>query len=175
MTRRVAVLRAAVAALAWLAATPALALKVGDALPALSAPARDGTPLTLAQFRGKILYVDFWASWCAPCQEEMPALDMLYRRYRERGLVVLGVNVDTDRRLAQRMLDKFAPSFPIAFDPQGEWPEAFALPAMPTGYLVDAKGVVRFIKSGYRPAELPQLEAAIQAVLGSNDDPAKSP
>ena len=158
-------LRLGMLLLSLLAASPAFALEPGNAVPKLSAPGRDGKPVTLDQFRGQVVYVDFWASWCAPCHEAMPALDTLYRRYRERGFVVLGVNVDSDRIPAQRMLDRIAPSFPAVFDPQGEWPQAFGLRVMPSAYLIDAKGMIRYIKSGYRSQDLPQLEATIKAAL----------
>jgi peroxiredoxin len=144
----------------------AQALEYGSPAPRLSAPGRDGQLLTLEQFRGQVAYVDFWASWCAPCREEMPALDVLYRRYRSRGFVVLGVNVDTEHLPAQRMLEKFAPVFPVVFDPKGEWPKAFGLSTMPSAYLIDAKGVIRYVKTGYRMQDLPQLEAIIKNALG---------
>ncbi|TXH03164.1 MAG: TlpA family protein disulfide reductase [Nevskiaceae bacterium] len=148
------------------AAMPVHALEAGAPAPTLSAPDRAHRDVTLAQFKGKVVYVDFWASWCAPCREAMPALDTLYQRYRERGLVVLGVNVDTDRLPAQRMLEHYQPTFPVLFDPQGKWPEAFGLKDMPSGYLIDAQGVIRFVKRGYRPQDLLSLETTIKAALG---------
>lgn len=149
-----------------LAALPARALEAGAPAPSLSGPDRDLREVTLAQLQGQVVYVDFWASWCAPCREAMPALETLYQRYRARGLVVLGVNVDTDRLPAQRMLERYRPTFPVVFDPQGKWPEAFGLKDMPSGYLIDARGVIRFVKRGYRPQDLPSLEATIKAALG---------
>jgi thiol-disulfide isomerase/thioredoxin len=95
-------------ALSVLALSPqAMALAIGNAVPKLSAPASDGRMLSLEQFKGKVVYVDFWASWCAPCRQAMPVLDALQKRYQARGLVVLGINVDTNRKDAQRMLDQF--------------------------------------------------------------------
>jgi thiol-disulfide isomerase/thioredoxin len=139
----------------------AAALELGDAAPALSAPGVDGTAVELQSLRGQVVYVDFWASWCAPCLQAMPALDALYVRYREQGFTVLAVNVDTERRAAQRLLDRVDVSYPVVFDPEGTWPAAFALPAMPSGYLFDRDGVVRYIKSGYRTSDLPTIEAQI--------------
>lgn len=154
------------AALALLCvALPVRALEPGTMAPPLSAPQLDGKPLALNELRGKVVYVDFWASWCAPCLQAMPALDELYARYRDRGFTVLAVNVDTDRRAAQRLLDRVQVSYPVVLDPQGVWPAAFALPAMPSGYLLDRDGVVRYIKSGYRSSDLPAIEAQIQREL----------
>jgi thiol-disulfide isomerase/thioredoxin len=147
-------------------APPAPALEIGNAAPKLSALANDGRILSLDQFKGQVVYVDFWASWCAPCRQAMPVLDTLYQRYRTRGFVVLGVNVDTDRKSAQRMLDQLTPAFPVVFDPDGKWPETFGLRDMPTSYLIDANGVVRYIKKGYRERDEKQIEAAVKAVLG---------
>lgn len=144
----------------------AMALDIGAATPNLAALASDGRLLSLGQFRGQVVYVDFWASWCAPCAEAMPVLDALHQRYHDKGFTVLGVNVDTEQKSAQRMVDHLAPKFPIVFDPQGKWPEAFGLRDMPTSYLVDANGVIRYINKGYRARDAKQIEAAIRAALG---------
>jgi len=153
-------------ALALLCAVPpAMALQPGDAPPALSAPRLDGSELALATRRGQVVYVDFWASWCAPGLQAMPALDALQDRYRAEGFTVIGVNVDTERAAAVKMLERVAVDFDIVLDPQGVWPQAFALPAMPSGYLLDREGVVRFVKTGYRTKDLPLIEAAVQREL----------
>lgn len=144
----------------------AMALGEGSVAPNLSALANDGRTLSLDQFRGQVVYVDFWASWCAPCRQAIPALDTLHHRYQAQGFTVLGVNVDTDRKSAQRMIDQLVPAFPMVFDPKGQWPEAFELRDMPSSFLIDAKGVVRFVKKGFRERDVPQIEAAIKAVLG---------
>lgn len=141
-------------------------LDVGDIAPKLEAPQLDGTPLALQALQGKVVYVDFWASWCAPCREVMPALDVLYRKHSGAGFAVVAVNVDTDREAALRMLKRLPVSYPVVFDPAGVWPETFGLRGMPSGYLLDRTGVVRFIKTGYQAKDLPKLVAAIEAELG---------
>ena len=149
-----------------LLSSQAMALDVGSVVPVLGAPSSDGRVLSPQQFRGQLVYVDFWASWCAPCQAAIPALDTLYQRYKGRGLVVIGVNVDTERKDAQRMLDRLRPSFPVVFDPAGKWPEAFGLKDMPSSYLIDGNGVVRYVHAGFRERDVSQIEAAIKAALG---------
>jgi thiol-disulfide isomerase/thioredoxin len=144
----------------------AMALEIGRAAPSLSGLANDGHMLSLSQFKGRVVYVDFWASWCAPCRAAIPALETLYRRYGAQGLVVVGVNVDTERKSAQRMLDQLKPTFQIVFDPDGKWPEAFGLRDMPSSYLIDAKGVVRYVNTGYRERDAERIEAAMKAALG---------
>ena len=160
------ILRPALLLFALALSSQATALDVDSVVPNLTAPAGDGRLLSLQQYRGQLVYLDFWASWCAPCRQAMPVMDALYQRYRDRGLVVLGVNVDTDRKSAQRMLDQVRPTFPIAFDPDGKWPEAFGLKDMPTSYLIDAKGVVRYVRKGYHVRDEQELETAIKAALG---------
>lgn len=141
-------------------------LEVGDAAPALQAPQLDGTPLLLQSLQGQVVYVDFFASWCAPCAQALPALDALYRKHGDSGLSVVAVNVDTDRAAALKMLKRIPVSYPVVFDPAGIWPETFGLRGMPAGYLLDRSGVVRFIKIGYQAKDLPKLVAAIEAELG---------
>lgn len=141
-------------------------LDVGEPAPALEAPQLDGTPLALQSLQGKVVYVDFWASWCAPCREALPALDALYRKHSASGFTVVAVNVDTDRDAALAMLKRTPVSYPLVFDPAGVWPETFGLRGMPSGYLLDRTGVVRFIKTGYQARDLPKLVAAIEAELG---------
>ena len=158
--------RASLLAGAWLLSARVFALDVGSVEPALSAPSNQGGMLSLQQFRGQPVYVDFWASWCAPCQAAIPALDAIYQRYRAQGLVVLGVNVDSERRDAQRLLDRLKPSFPVLFDPEGKWPETFGLKDMPSSYLIDGNGVVRYIHAGFREGDAAKIEAVIKAVLG---------
>lgn len=144
----------------------AIALEAGSSAPNLSGATSDGRTLSLDQFRGQVVYVDFWASWCAPCREELPVLNTLHQRYRDRGFTVLGINVDTDRKSAQRMIDQIVPAFPIVFDPNGKWPEAFGLRDMPSSFLIDGTGVVRYVEKGFREKDVPQIEAAIKAALG---------
>ena len=141
-------------------------LERGDTPPALNAPQRDGTMLALESLRGQIVYVDFWASWCAPCVQALPALDGLYRKYGDRGFTVLAVNVDTERKPALAMLDRLQPSYTVVFDPEGRWPGAFGLRGMPCGYLLDRNGEIVYTQAGYKASDLPRLEAAIVRELG---------
>jgi thiol-disulfide isomerase/thioredoxin len=130
-------------------------------VPVLSAPQLDDTEFSLESLRGQVVYVDFWASWCAPCLQALPALDRLYRKHRENGFTVLAVNVDTDRAAALKMLKRIDVSFPVVFDPQGIWPQVFALRGMPSGYLLDRRGVVRYVKTGYTTKDLPAIEEQV--------------
>ena len=155
----------AVGTLAWALAAPALALEVGQAAPALDVPGVDGAPIRLADLRGRVVYVDFWASWCPPCRAAIPEYEKLWRELAPRGLTVVGVNIDSEREAALRALKASAITFPIGLDPGGVWPERFRLPTMPTAYLIDRQGVVRYVQKGFSPDEVPQLKARIEAAL----------
>ena len=154
-------------ALALMLMSPAgHAVTAGEAAPPLSAPNAAQQPVGLKDYRGKVVYVDFWASWCAPCRQAMPQYDRLYRKWASRGLVVLGVNVDTDRAEADRALKRRPVSFPVVYDPAGSWPERFDLPTMPSGYLIGRDGIVRYVHEGFRTSDVPALEALIDKTLG---------
>jgi thiol-disulfide isomerase/thioredoxin len=151
--------------LALLMPVPALALKPGEPAPVIEAPLADGDTLSLDRLRGQVVYVDFWASWCTPCRQALPALEKLYRQYRDQGFTVLAVNVDTERVAADRMLKRIPVSYPVVFDPEGIWPARYAVKGMPSGYLLDRDGTVVQVKSGYRSKDFPQLESAILKAL----------
>ncbi len=154
-------------ALALLLASPAaLAVKAGERPPPLVAQNAGQQLLGLQDYRGKVVYVDFWASWCAPCRQAMPQYDRLYKQWASRGLVVLGVNLDSDRDDADRALKRRPVSFPVVYDPAGTWAERFELPSMPSGYLIGRDGIVRHVHEGFRTSDVPALEALIDKTLG---------
>jgi thiol-disulfide isomerase/thioredoxin len=109
----------------------------------------DGTPVSLAAYEGKVLLVDFWASWCVPCKTSFPALDAIFREYKARGLEVLAVNLDEERRQADTFLSMHPHQMPVLFDPKGAAPVAFGVKGMPTSFLIDKTGAIRFTHMGY--------------------------
>jgi peroxiredoxin len=146
-------------------AAPAAAVGIGEPAPPLQAPATDGTVLDLEQFRGRVVYLDFWASWCGPCLQAMPQYEKLWREYEPRGLTVLGVNVDSERVLALRAIQRVGATFPVVLDPNGRWPAAFAVPSMPTAYVIGRTGRVRHVHVGFRPGDEAAIRAALEAAL----------
>jgi cytochrome c biogenesis protein CcmG/thiol:disulfide interchange protein DsbE len=121
--------------------------------------------LDLNAYRGKVVYIDFWASWCAPCRESFPWLDDLARHYGSKNLVVIGVNVDQDRTRAERFLDQVPAGFPIVYDPHGEIATAFKVTGMPSAVLIDRTGRVRFQHSGFSARKKGEYEDQLQALL----------
>jgi thiol-disulfide isomerase/thioredoxin len=109
----------------------------------------DGTAVQLSAYKGKVLLVDFWASWCVPCKASFPALDAIYREYQPRGLEVLAVNLDEERRNADTFLSAHPHRMTVLFDPRGTAPVAFGVKGMPTSFVIDKTGTIRFTHMGY--------------------------
>lgn len=155
------------ALVACLALAPAAAVEPGSAAPSLSLVSlRAGEPaIALQQLRGRVVYVDFWASWCVPCRASMPALDSLSRRFGPQGFVVVGVNKDASREEAERFLRRVPVSFPLASDAEDAAARAFGVKAMPSGYLLDRAGVVRHVHRGFTPQTAAVIEREVAALL----------
>jgi thiol-disulfide isomerase/thioredoxin len=142
------------------------AVESGGRIPDLSLPALGaGAPVALPALKGKVVYVDFWASWCVPCRLSMPTLDALYRQHRDKGFAVVGINKDTGAADAERFLKKVSVTFPLATDAGDAAAKAFDVKAMPSGYLVDRKGVVRHVHRGFTADTAAQLERQVDALL----------
>jgi thiol-disulfide isomerase/thioredoxin len=154
------------AALAAAVAAPAGALREGEPAPTFSAPRLDGAgKLALDAHRGKVVYLDFWATWCAPCRVSLPLLEQLRAEFPAERFQILAVNVDRDPSRARRFLTERKIGYPSATDPEGQIPERFGLKTMPTSYLIDARGVVRHVHTGFRKGDVEGLRARIRALL----------
>jgi thiol-disulfide isomerase/thioredoxin len=124
-------------------ATPAPAVEWHDAA---------GAVVRMADTKGHIVLIDFWASWCPPCKESFPALDVLQRDYRARGVQVIAVNVGDRREDADAFLAAHPHQLLVVFDPRGESPKAFKVRGMPTSFVIDRLGAIRYMHQGYNPA-----------------------
>ena len=153
------------AAGAMLAAAGALALEVQEPAPQPPVATADGKPFDWATLRGKVVLVDFWASWCGPCRQAFPAYDAMGRRHADAGFVVLGVNVDEERADAERFLKAVPATFTVVFDAGGQAPKAYGVKAMPSSYLVGRDGRVRAVHVGFKPSDSEKIEAAVLAAL----------
>jgi cytochrome c biogenesis protein CcmG, thiol:disulfide interchange protein DsbE len=145
-------------------AMPALALEIGQSAPELTATGPAG-PVSLAALKGKVVYLDFWASWCGPCRQSFPWMAEMQSRYRAKGLHVLAVNLDAKREDADKFLAQTPAAFAVAFDPRGVSARAYALKGMPSSVLIGADGKVLAVHAGFRDDERQSLEDSITAAL----------
>jgi len=119
--------------------------------PDFTLPSNQGENLRLEQHRGDVVMLNFWASWCGPCRQEMPLMDEIYQQYKDLGFTVLAVNVDENRADAQGFLGKVPVSFPILYDHENRVSELYGVDAMPTTVMIDRDGNKRFLHRGYQP------------------------
>jgi peroxiredoxin len=145
--------RALAALVLVLAVTPAGAVSVQDQAPDFTLKTLDGSNLRLEEYRGQVLLINFWASWCGPCRQEMPILDRLHQRYVDTGFAVLGINVEGEEAPARSLIEKIPVSFPVLIDEGQLVSELYRLEAMPSTVVVDRDGVVRYIHRGYKPGD----------------------
>lgn len=117
-------------------------VNVGDAAPSFTITASNGTPISPANFGGKLLVLNFWATWCGPCVEEVPSLDQLARRFKDRGLVVLGVSVDKDEAAYKQFLNRFHVGFLTARDPDQNINRDYGTVQYPETYIINSSGKV---------------------------------
>jgi thiol-disulfide isomerase/thioredoxin len=131
----------------------ASAQKISGRAPEFSGTSPEGKTIRLSDFAGKAVLVDFWASWCAPCRQELPFLAEQYSLNRDSGFVVLAVNVDKEAKNLDKFLSGLAvrPDFPVVHDPKSKICPLYELEGMPTSVLIDRRGIVRFRHVGFKP------------------------
>ena len=134
------------------------------ALVASMASAADA-PVDLAALKGKVVYVDFWASWCVPCRQSFPWMNAMHRQYGSAGLFVVAVNMDQTRADADAFLQKYPAEFSVRFDPTGQLASTFKVRGMPTSALVGRDGKVLLVHEGFRDRDKAALEQAIRTAL----------
>jgi thiol-disulfide isomerase/thioredoxin len=119
--------------------------------------------IRLASLRGKVVLLDLWASWCAPCREELPLLDDLSRRLRGEGVEIIAVSVDEDRAAADELV-RLRPRWHLTMAHDPAVAERLSPPAMPSSYLIDARGRLQEVKAGFEPGDIQRLEARLRAL-----------
>ncbi|HVT34017.1 MAG TPA: TlpA disulfide reductase family protein [Nevskiaceae bacterium] len=144
----------------------AQAAQQGDVAPVFSAPALEGGALVnLADYHGRVVLVDFWASWCAPCKQALEHYQQLRRDWHARGFEVVAVNVDENSGDGRRLARPLALEFPLVEDAKGRVAELYAVATMPSAYLIDRRGVVRWVLQGYRGDEGAALDDRVRKLL----------
>jgi peroxiredoxin len=131
----------------------AVATGARAATPEFTLPARDGGNLSLSELKGQVVMINFWATWCGPCRQEMPLLQQIQAKYEPLGFTLVGINVEPDSTEAQAWLTKVPVSFPILFDRQNTVAESFGVVGMPSTVFIDRSGNVRYVHRGYKPGD----------------------
>jgi thiol-disulfide isomerase/thioredoxin len=142
------------------------AVDSGASLPECALEAMDNKQnLTLSQYKGKVLYVDFWASWCGPCAKSFPFLNEMHEQLKDQGLQIVGVNLDENLDDAKAFLAKYPASFTVAADVSKQCAKDFAVKAMPSSYLIDRKGIVHHVHLGFKPGEAQEIRLLVEKLL----------
>ena len=140
---------------------------VGHAAPEIVVDQVKGGRLSLSSLRGKVVLLDVWASWCGPCKQELPMLDAIAGRLRRRGVEVLAVSVDQDRENVDKFLGARSHwNLTVAHDPKGAIADTFQPEKMPTSYVIDRDGIIRYVNSGFEPADAKEIEQRLAELAG---------
>jgi len=152
---------ALVPALAWSGAS----LQTGAPAPGFELKSNSGKPVSLADLKGQIVLVNFWASWCGPCRQEMPILEQLNHQYHNKGVALIGVNVEPDTDAATAWLKATPFTFPILYDVDSKVSKLYEVQGMPNTVILDRKGIVRYIHRGYSPGAENEYLDQIRALI----------
>lgn len=125
--------------------------------------------VSLTDLKGKVIYLDFWASWCGPCRKSFPWMNDMQAKYKDQGLVVVGVNLDSKKSLAQEFLAKIPAKFTIAYDPEGKVADNYRVQGMPSSYVIDRNGNLQSVHLGFREKDAGKLENEIKHVLSASN------
>jgi len=137
----------------------------GQEAPDFALKSATGENLRRSEYRGDVVMINFWATWCGPCRQEMPLLDDLYSRYGRVGFKLLGVNIDDDSRRAMQMVEELGVTFPVLFDESKDVSRLYQVEAMPVTVLVDRGGTVRHVHLGYKPGYEEKYLTQIRSLL----------
>lgn len=143
----------------------ALAATVGQPAPEFELRGQGAAPVKLSGLRGKVVYVDFWASWCGPCRQSFPWMNDMQAKFAARGFHIVAINLDAKDADAQKFLAETAGKFQIAFDNKGVTPKLYGVKGMPTSYLIDREGRVVYEHAGFNLSKTGELEKQIEKLL----------
>jgi peroxiredoxin len=147
-------------------ALPVLAnVDTNSVAPDFTLNAQGGKSVELTQFKGQVVMLNFWASWCGPCRQEMPLLDSIYKKYSKLGFTMIGVNVEPDSKAANDWLKQTPVSFPILYDTDSKVSKLYGVSGMPSTVIVDRKGTVRMIHHGYKPGDEEEYLSSIRSLM----------
>jgi thiol-disulfide isomerase/thioredoxin len=138
---------------------------VGSQAPDFTLKSNQGSNVRLAEQRGHVVMLNFWASWCAPCRKEMPLLDELHQRYQSAGFILYGVNVEPDPTAGDKLVKDLGVSFPVLYDTDSATSRAYRIDAMPTTVVIDRDGVVRYVNRGYRSGDEEKYRKQVKELI----------
>ena len=144
---------------------PALAASTSSPAPDFLLDSNTGKPVKLSQYKGDVVMINFWATWCGPCRQEMPLLESIYKQYKGKRFTLLGVNVEPDSKPAEDWLKKTPVSFPVLFDKESKVSNLYKVSGMPSTVFVDRKGFVRVIHQGYKPGDENEYMNSIRTLM----------
>jgi peroxiredoxin len=133
--------------------------------PDFTLKSRTGENIKLSELRGEVVMINFWASWCAPCRQEMPLLEVLYEKYGDLGFVLLGINVEEDSTKADELLKEIPVTFPVLYDNKNEVTKLYNVVAMPSTVIIDRDGKMRFLHRGYLPGYEEEYAKQVKALI----------
>ena len=126
---------------------------ISGSAPDFTLKSKSGKNIKLSEYRGQVVLLNFWASWCGPCRQEMPLLSKMQNKYGKLGFTILGVNVEEDSSPAKNYLKGLNITFPILFDTENKASKAYDVSAMPSTVMIDRNGKMRFLHKGYKPGD----------------------
>lgn len=153
------------AGLLWCGPANAKMPAIGDKAPDFTLRSSVGKNLKLSEYRGQVVMINFWATWCSPCRQELPQLNRLYAQYQRAGFVLLGLNIDDNPKAARQLADQLSLAFPVLFDTAKRVSGRYDVDAMPTTLLIDRGGVVRYLHRGFRSGVENEYEARVRELL----------
>jgi peroxiredoxin len=133
--------------------------------PDFTLKSNSGKNIKLSELRGQVVMINFWASWCGPCRQEMPILNQLYQRYEPMGFTLLGVNVEEDKAAADKVLREIPVNFPVLYDSKNQVSESYQVRAMPSTFLIDRDGKVRYLHKGYKPGYEDEYQKQVRELI----------
>ena len=151
--------------LASLANTNLSANTISGEAPNFTLKSNSGKNIKLSELRGQVVLINFWASWCGPCRQEMPELKKLYSKYKKLGFTILGVNVEEDNTEALKIIKDDKISFPVLFDTENKVSRLYDVTGMPTTVLVDRNGNMRYLHRAYKPGDIDKYKKWVKQLI----------
>jgi peroxiredoxin len=165
MKPRIAAILAPLTAAMVLALPASGASSASGPAPQFTLDSRGGSKISLAQYKGQVVMLNFWASWCGPCRQEMPLLEDIYKKYNKLGFTLIGVNVEPDSKAADDWLKQTPVSFPVLYDKDSKVSRLYDVSGMPSTVIIDRKGNLRYVHHGYKPGDEGEYMNSVRALI----------